>query len=139
MRLFNQNQPRPNASRWRLSGVAKPLTFGAETGRGSDLDKKYAKLIQLIHQVAQSVVDTALPNLGLQIRKLEQGQVLNQHRDYHNHSECPKHIIKFGKYTGGSLQMLRDGVWRSYDNDNVWLSFDALKVSHRVVEVIAGN
>ena len=36
MRLFDQNQPKPNANRWRLSGVAKSLTFGAQTGRGSD-------------------------------------------------------------------------------------------------------
>ena len=34
--------------------------------------------------------------------------------------------------------MLRDGVWHSYDKDNVWLSFDALKVTHRVNEVISG-
>ena len=40
---------------------------------------------------------------------------------------------------GGSLQMLRDGVWHFYDKDNVWLSFDALKVTHRVNEVLRGN
>ena len=40
---------------------------------------------------------------------------------------------------GGSLQMLRDGVWHSYDKDNVWLSFDALKVTHRVNEALSGN
>ena len=35
--------------------------------------------------------------------------------------------------------MLREEVWHLYDKDNVWLSFDALKVSHRVTEVICGN
>ena len=47
--------------------------------------------------------------------------------------------MKFGNYMGGSLQMLRDGVWHSYDKDNVWLSFDALKVTHRVNEVLCGH
>ena len=36
MRLFDENQPKPNASRWRLPGVAESLTFGVQTGRGSD-------------------------------------------------------------------------------------------------------
>ena len=31
--------------------------------------------------------------------------------------------------------MLRDGVWHSYDKENVWLSFDALKVTHKVADV----
>ena len=35
--------------------------------------------------------------------------------------------------------MLRDGVWDSYDKDNVWIAFDALKVTHRVTEVLSGN
>ena len=43
--------------------------------------------------------------------------------------------MKFGNYKGGSLQMLRDGVWHSNDKDSVWLSFDALKVTQRVTEV----
>ena len=47
--------------------------------------------------------------------------------------------MKFENYMGGSLQMLRDGVWHSYDKDNVWLSFDALKVTHRVNEVLCGH
>ena len=47
--------------------------------------------------------------------------------------------MKFGRYTGGSLQMLREEVWHSYDKDNVWMSLDALKVTHRVTEVIWGN
>ena len=35
--------------------------------------------------------------------------------------------------------MLKEEVWHSYDKDNVWLSFDALKVTHRVTEVLCGN
>ena len=35
--------------------------------------------------------------------------------------------------------MLIEEVWHSYDKDNVWLSFDALKVTHRVTEVLCGN
>ena len=31
IRLFEENQPRPNANRWGLSGVAKSLTFGRST------------------------------------------------------------------------------------------------------------
>ena len=46
--------------------------------------------------------------------------------------------MKFGKYSGGSLQLLRDGQWYSYDNDCQWMSFDALKVVHRVTPVEAG-
>ena len=47
--------------------------------------------------------------------------------------------MKFGKYFGGSLQMLREKVWHSYDKDNIWLSFDALRVTHRVTAVIYGS
>ena len=145
MRLFEENQPRSNANRWRLSGVAKSLTLGAQTGRGSDngcvirrtLEQRYVPLIQLVHQLAQSVVGQALPYLGFQILGLEQGQVLNQHRDNHNRPDYPNHTMKFGKLTGGSLQMLREEAWHSYDKDNVWLSFDALKVTLRVTEVIS--
>ena len=46
--------------------------------------------------------------------------------------------MKFGTYQGGSLQMLREGVWYSYDKDNQWLSFDAMKVVHKVTEVTSG-
>ena len=35
--------------------------------------------------------------------------------------EYPNHTMKFGKYTGSSLQMLREEVWHSYDKDDVWL------------------
>ena len=31
------------------------------------------------------------------------------------------------------------GVWHSYDKENVWLSFDALKVTHRFTEMIWGT
>ena len=120
--------------------MAKSLTFGAQTGRGSDngclvkrtLEPRDAQLIQLVHQLAQAVKGQALPHLGFQILELEQGQVLNQHRDYHNHNhpDYRNHTMKFGKYSGGSLQMLREEVWHSYDQDNVWLSFDALRVTH---------
>ena len=77
-------------------------------------------------------------NLGIQILKLEAGQELNQHRDYHNHPEYPNHTMKFGNYSGGSLQMLRYGKWHSYDAENQWLSFDALKFVHRVQPVTEG-
>ena len=70
--------------------------------------------------------------------KLEAGQELSQHRDYHNHPDYPNHTMKFGKYSGGSLQMLRYGRWHSYDVDCQWLSFDALKFVHRVQSVTAG-
>ena len=91
------------------------------------------------HQLAQSVNGPALLYLGFQLLKLDRGQVLNQHRDYHNHPDYPNHTVKFGKYKGGSLQMLREEVWHSYDKDNMRLSFDALKVTHRVTEVVCGN
>ena len=70
--------------------------------------------------------------------RLGPGQNLKQHRDYHNHAEYPNHTMKFGKYTGGSLQMLRDGQWYSYDKDCQWMSLDALKVVHRVTPVQTG-
>ena len=35
--------------------------------------------------------------------------------------------------------MLREEVWHSYDKDNVWMLFDALKVTHRITEVTGGN
>ena len=68
---------------------------------------------------------------GFQILKLEKGQNLNQHRGYNNHPDYPDHTIKFGHYMGGSLQMLRHGVWHLYDKNSVLLSCDALKVTHR--------
>ena len=119
------------------------LTFGAQTGRGSDrscvikrtLDHQFTPLITLVHELAQSTVGAMLPYLGFQILRLGEGQSLNQHRDYHNHRDDPNHTMKFGKYLGGSLQMLRNGQWHPYDTENQWLSFDALKVVHKVTPV----
>ena len=88
--------------------------------------------------MAQNAAGAALPYLGIQILKLEAGQELNQHRDYHNHPDYPNHTMKFGKYSGGSLQMLRSGKWHSKDIDGQWLSFDALKFVHRVQPVTKG-
>ena len=34
--------------------------------------------------------------------------------------------------------MLRDGEWHSYDTERQWMSFDALKVVHRVTPVGRG-
>ena len=61
IQIFDANQPKPNSNRYRLSGVAKTLTFGAQMGRGSEngcvikrtYDQKHAKLIRLVHQLAQ--------------------------------------------------------------------------------------
>ena len=102
-------------------------------------EAKYARLIEVVHQLAQSVDGPALPYLGFQTLKLERGQILNQHRDYHNQPDYPNHTMKFGQYKGGSLQMLREEAWRSCDKHNVSLSFDALKVIHQVTEVVCGN
>ena len=139
--------PSSNPNRGRLSGTAQSLTFGAQTGRGSDrscvikrtTDYQYRGLIDLVHQLAQDAVGPALPYLGFQILRLGVGQNLNEHRDYHNHPDYPNHTMKFGKYKGGSLQMLRDGAWSSYDKENQWLSFDALKVVHQVTAVTWGE
>ena len=35
--------------------------------------------------------------------------------------------------------MLRDGEWCSYDKENQWLSFDALKVVQQVTAVTKGE
>ena len=146
MAMFDRLRATPNANRGRVSGTASSLTFGAQTGRGSDrscvikrtLDPAYQGLISSVHPLAQNAAGAALPYLGIQILKLEEGQQLNQHRDYHNHSDYPNHTMKFGKYSGGSLQMLRNGAWHSYDIDCQWLSFDALRFVHRVVSVKSG-
>ena len=146
MARFDCLKVTPNANRSRLSNVALSLTFGAQTGRGSDrscvmrrtLAPVYQELISKVHELAQNAAGAALPYLGIQILKLEAGQELNQHRDYHNHPEYPNHTMKFGNYQGGSLQMLRYGRWHSYDVDCQWLSFDAVKFVHRVQPVTAG-
>ena len=97
------------------------------------LDYDYEPLITLVHESAQNAAGSMLPYLGFQILRLGAGQNLNQHRDYHNQPDYPNHTMKFGKYMGGSLQMLRDGQWHSYDAECQWLSFDALKVVPRKV------
>ena len=146
MTMFDCLRVTPNANRGRLSNVALSLTFGAQTGRGSDrscvirrtLEPVYQELISKVHEMAQNAAGAALPYLGIQILKLEAGQELNQHRDYHNHPDYPNHTMKFGKYSGGSLQMLRSGKWHSCDIDGQWLSLDALKFVHRVQPVTKG-
>ena len=146
VRWFEHFHPTPNLNRGRLSGSATSLTFGAQTGRGSDrscvikrtLGYDYHSLITLVHQLAQNAAGSVLPYLGFQILRLGPGQNLNQRRDYHNHADYPNHTMKFGKCTGGSLQMVRNGQWYSYDNDCQWMSFDALKVVHRVTPVQTG-
>ena len=146
MSIFDRLRATPNANRGRISDAALSLTFGAQTGRGSDrscvikrtMDHEYQTLISCVHQLAQNAAGSALPYLGIQILKLGEGQQLNQHRDYHNHPDYPNHTMKFGKYTGGSLQMLRYGTWHSYDSDCQWLSFDALRFVHRVKPVTSG-
>ena len=92
----------------------------------------------LVHELAQNASGSMLPYLGFQILRLGPKQNLNQHRDYHNHADYPNHTMKFSKYTGGSLQMLRDGQGHSYDPECQWMSFDALKVVHRVTPVGKG-
>ena len=146
MDWFERFRPSPNPNRGRLTGTAPSLTFGAQTGRGSDrscvikrtMDYDYLPLITLVHELAQGAAAPMLPYLGFQILRLGEGQSLNQHRDYHNHSDYPNHTMKFGQYTGGSLQMWRDGKWHSYDTENQWVSFDALKVVHKVTPVTLG-
>ena len=139
---FERLHPSANPNRGRLSGPAQSLTFGAQTGRRSDrscvikrtTDHKFLSLRTLVHELAQNAVGPMLPYLGFQILKLGAGQNLNQHRDCHYHPDYPNHTMKFGKYKGGPLQMLRNGTWHSYDTENQWLSFDALKVVHQVTQ-----
>ena len=100
---------------------------------------KFHPLMTLVHELAQNAVAPMLPYLGFQILRLGVGQSLNQHRDCHNHPDYPNHTMKFGKYMGGSLQMMRNGQWYSYDTENQWLSFDALKVVHKVTPVTKGE
>ena len=127
MAMFDRLRATPNANRGRLSDTALSLTFGAQTGRGSDrscvikrtLDPVYQELISRVHQLAQNAAGAALPYLGIQTLKLEEGQQLSQHRDYHNHPDYPNHTMKFGKYSGGSLQMLRYGTWHVADAE-IW-------------------
>ena len=147
MKRFEDLKPTHNPNRGRVTNSAVSLTFGAQTGRGSErsciikrtLEPVYQDLIGKVHELAQNAAGAALPYLGIQILKLEAGQELNQHRDYHNHPEYPNHTMKFGTYSGGSLQMLRYGRWTSYDCNKQWLSFDALRFVHRVLPVTSGK
>ena len=87
--LFENLHPSANPNRGRLSGTAHSLTFGAQTGRGSDrscvikrtTDYQFHVLITLVRQLAENAVGPALPYLGFQTLKLGAGQNLNQHRD----------------------------------------------------------
>ena len=62
VKWFEHFHPVPNQNRGRLSGSAASLTFGAQTGRGSDrscvvkrtLEYEYGSLITLVHQLAQN-------------------------------------------------------------------------------------
>ena len=45
------------------------------------------------------------------------------------------HTLNFGRFSGGRLEMLREGAWVSKARTMFWLSFDALKVVHRVTPV----
>ena len=79
-------------NRGRLSGSAASLTFGAQTGRGSDrscvikrtLDYDYYPLITLVHQLAQNAAGSVLPyprvsNLAVRTRtELESASRLPQ-------------------------------------------------------------
>ena len=68
---FEHFHPAPNPNRGRLSGSAPSLTFGAQTGRGSDrscvikrtLDHNFDPLITLVYELAQSAVGPMLPYL----------------------------------------------------------------------------
>ena len=95
VKWFEHSIQHPSQNRGRLSGSAASLTFGAQTGKGSDrscvikrtLKYDYQPLITLVHQMAQHAAGSALPYLGFQILRLGPGQNLNQPRDYHNHAE----------------------------------------------------
>ena len=101
-------------------------TLGAQTKRESDkgcvvkrtYDPKRGKSIKLVHSLAQSTAETALPCLG-------KGTGL----------ESAETITITLIALGGNLEMLRDGTWTAYARTMVWLFFDALKVVHRVTTV----
>ena len=68
IRWFENFHPTPNLNRGRLSGSTASLTFGAQTGRGSDrscvikrtLDYDYHPLITLVHQLASNAAGSVL-------------------------------------------------------------------------------
>ena len=95
---FSPKEVRKNIIDWFEHfhpGTAASLTFGAQTGRGSDrscvikraLDYDYYPLIALVHELTQNAAGSMLPYLGFQILRLGPGQNLNQHRDCHNHAD----------------------------------------------------
>ena len=145
-KLFDELQPQVNPNRSRLTKTSATLTFGAQTGRGSDVsciiartkDPQYQSILAAVHSLAQAS-QSSLPYLGMQILRLNEETDLSAHRDYHNHPEFPNHTLNFGTFQGGQLEMLRNGVWSSYARTMVWLSFDALKVVHRVTPVSSGT
>ena len=51
-KMFEYLKPSPNANQGRLSNVAVSLTFGAQTGRGSDRTV-YQDLISKVHEMAR--------------------------------------------------------------------------------------
>ena len=77
MAWFEELHPTPNVNRARLSGSAKPLTFGDQTDRGSEhscvikrtTEYKYVSQIDSVHQLVLNADGPALPNLGFQILK----------------------------------------------------------------------
>ena len=85
VKWFEHFHPTPNLNRGRLSGSAASLTFGAQTGRGSDrscvikrtLDRDFEPLMTLVHQLAENAAGSALPYLGFQILHLRPGQNLS--------------------------------------------------------------
>ena len=70
---FEHFHPAPNPNRGRLSGSAPSLTFGAQTGRGSDrscvikrtLDYNFHPLVTLVHELAQNAVGSDVAILGI--------------------------------------------------------------------------
>ena len=80
---FEELHPSSNPNGGRLSGTAQSLTFGAQTGRGSDrscvikrtTDYQYHGLISLVHQLAQNAVGAVLPYLGFQILNWGLGRI----------------------------------------------------------------
>ena len=66
--MFEYLKPSPNPNRGRLSNAAVSLTFGAQTGRGSErscvirrtLEPVYQDLIFKVHELAQNAAGASL-------------------------------------------------------------------------------
>ena len=71
--------------------------------------------------------------------RLGVGQSLNQHRDYHNHPDYPNHTMKFWQVHRRLAANVEKWEWHAHDTENQWLSFDALKVVHKVTPVTEGE